>query len=318
MKAWKKQPSELSKSPKKEATDLGILVDKKTRAIVQNITGSQGSFHTKLMLDYGTAIVAGVTPGKGGVVFNGVPVFDTVEEAKAKYSPNASIIFVPAPFAADAALEAMANGIKTVVIITEHIPVKDAINVMAYARQVAATVIGPNTPGIITPGACKLGIMPSHVFESGSVGLVSRSGTLTYEIAAGLSKRRLGQSTCLGLGGDPITGLNFIDALNLFEADLQTKAVVLIGEIGGNLEELAAEHIIARKYSKPVVAFIAGRSAPPGKRMGHAGAIVMGKAGTAENKIEAFRRAGVEVAEKPGDVAEMLTGQLESGKKLLS
>lgn len=307
-----KQLNELSKSQPKEATDVGIIIDKNTRAIVQNITGTQGSFHTKLMMDYGTKIVAGVTPGKGGSDFNGIPVYDTVEEAKTKYSPNASIIFVPAPFAADAALEAAENGLKTIVIITEHIPIRDAINVMAYAKQVNSTIIGPNTPGIITPGACKLGIMPSHIFKSGSVGLVSRSGTLTYEIAAGLSKKQLGQSTCLGLGGDPITGLNFIDALNMFEKDPQTKGVVLIGEIGGNLEELAAQHIAARKYSKPVVAFIAGRSAPPGKRMGHAGAIVMGKAGTAENKIEAFRKAGVEVAEKPGDVAEMLAKRLAS------
>jgi succinyl-CoA synthetase alpha subunit len=307
-----KQLNELSKSSREEAAKMGILIDKNTRAIVQNITGTQGSFHARLMMDYGTKIVAGVTPGKGGKDFNGIPVYDTVEEAKAKHSPNASIIFVPAPFAADAALEAMENGLETIVIITEHIPLRDAINVMAYAKQVNATIIGPNTPGIITPGACKLGIMPSHIFKSGIVGLVSRSGTLTYEIAAGLSKQQLGQSTCLGLGGDPITGLNFIDALNMFEKDPQTKAVVLIGEIGGNLEELAAQHIAARKYPKPVVAFIAGRSAPSGKRMGHAGAIVMGKAGTAENKIETFKKAGVEVAEKPGDVAEILAKLLAS------
>ncbi len=264
------------------------------------------------MIDYGTRIVAGVTPGKGGKHFHGLPVYDTVEEAKAQYSPNASVIFVPAPFAADAALEALQNEIKTVVIITEHIPIKDSISVMAYAKQVNARIIGPNTPGIITPGACKLGIMPSHIFGSGSVGLVSRSGTLTYEIAAALSKKQLGQSTCLGLGGDPITGLNFIDALDMYEKDQQTKAVVLIGEIGGNLEELAAQHIAARKYSKPVVAFVSGRSAPPGKRMGHAGAIIMGKAGTAEDKIEAFRKAGVGVAEKPGDVVEMVSKHLSS------
>lgn len=285
---------------------MGIIIDKNTKAIVQGITGTQGSFHAKLMLEHGTRIVAGITPGKGGTQVNSVPVFDTVGEAQEKYSANASIIFVPAPFAADAALEAMENGIETVVIITEHIPIKDAITVMAYAKQVNATIIGPNTPGIITPGACKLGIMPSHIFEAGSIGMVSRSGTLTYEIAAGLTRRQLGQSTCLGLGGDPITGLNFIDALKLFENDPQTKAVVLIGEIGGNLEELAAKYIATEKYPKPVVAFIAGRSAPSGKRMGHAGAIVMGKAGTAENKIEAFKKAGVEVAEKPCDVAELL------------
>jgi succinyl-CoA synthetase alpha subunit len=291
---------------------LGIIIDKNTRAIVWGITGTQGSFHTRLMLEYGTKIVAGVTPGKGGTKVEGVTVYDTGEEAQEKHHANASIMFVPAPFAADATMEAMDNGIKTVVIITEHIPIKDAISVMAYAKQVDATIIGPNTPGIISPETCKLGIMPSHIFKSGSVGMVSRSGTLTYEIAAGLTRKRLGQSTCLGLGGDPITGLNFIDALKMFETDSQTKAVVLIGEIGGNLEELAAKYISEERYPKPVVAFIAGRSAPSGKRMGHAGAIVMGKAGTAKNKIEAFRNAGVQVAEKPSDVAELLTMLIKS------
>jgi len=285
---------------------LGIIVDKNTRAIVHGITGTQGSFHTKLMLEYGTKIVAGVTPGKGGTQIHGVPVYDTVEEAKEKRTANASIIFVPAPFAADAVLEALENRIKTIVIITEHIPVKDAIGVMAYAKQANATIIGPNTPGIITPGESKLGIMPAHIFKPGGMGMVSRSGTLTYEIAASLTRKQLRQSTCLGLGGDPITGLNFIDALEMFEEDPQTKSVVLIGEIGGNLEELAAEYLAKENYSKPVVAFIAGRSAPPGKRMGHAGAIITGKAGTAESKIEAFKSAGVKVAEKPSDVAELL------------
>jgi len=285
---------------------MGIIVGKETRAIVQGITGAQGSFHTKLMLEYGTKIVAGVTPGKGGTVVHGVPVYDTVKEALEKHPANASIIFVPAPFAAEAAMEALENGIKVVVIITEHIPIKDTISVMAYARQIGATIIGPNTPGIITPGECKLGIMPSHVFRHGNVGIISRSGTLTYEIAANLTEKQLGQSTCIGLGGDPIVGLNFIDVLKLFEKDPQTEAVVLIGEIGGNLEELAAEYIAREKYPKPVVAFIAGRTAPPGKRMGHAGAIIMGRAGTAESKIEAFRRACVEVAEKPSDVATIL------------
>jgi succinyl-CoA synthetase alpha subunit len=285
---------------------LGIIVDKDTRAIVQGITGAQGSFHTKLMQEYKTKIVAGTSPGKGGGLVHNIPVYDTVEEAQKKHSANASIIFVPAPFASDAALEALENGIKTVVIITEHIPVKDAISIMAYARDLKATIIGPNTPGIITPGESKLGIMPAHIFKLGNVGMVSRSGTLTYEIAAGLSTKNLGQSTCLGLGGDPITGLNFIDALKMFETDPQTKAVILIGEIGGNLEELAADYIAKEKYSKPVVAFIAGRSAPPGKRMGHAGAIVMGKAGTAGTKIERFRDANVKVAEKPSDVADLL------------
>lgn len=285
---------------------MGIIIDENTHAIVQGITGTQGSFHTKLMLEYGTKIVAGVTPGKGGTNIHSVPVYDTVEEAKEKHQVNASIIFVPAPFAADAALEALENGIRTIVIITEHIPIKDCIEVINHAKQVNATVIGPNTPGIITPGKSKLGIMPAHIFKPGNIGMVSRSGTLTYEIAASLTRSNLGQSTCLGLGGDPITGLNFIDTLKMFKTDPQTKAVVLIGEIGGNLEELTAEFIAKEKYPKPVVAFIAGRSAPPGKRMGHAGAIVMGKAGTAESKIEALRKAGVKVAEKPSDVAKLL------------
>jgi succinyl-CoA synthetase alpha subunit len=297
-------------SPDKWAKNMGIIVDKNTRAIVQGITGAQGRFHTKLMLEYGTKIVAGTSPGKGGSQIEGVSVYDTVEEAKERHAADASIIFVPAPYAADAALEAIANGIKSVVIITEHIPIKDAITVMARAREVSATIIGPNTPGIITPGACKLGIMPSHIFRSGGIGIVSRSGTLTYEIAAGLTRKQLGQSTCLGLGGDPITGLNFTDALKMLARDPQTKAVALIGEIGGNLEELAAEYIASENYGKPVVAFIAGRSAPPGKRMGHAGAIVMGKAGTAESKIEALQKAGVEVAEVPNDVAELLAKSL--------
>lgn len=286
------------------------MINKNTCTIVQGITGTQGTFHTRLMLDYGTKIVAGTTPGKGGTQVHGVPVYDTVEEALEKHSANASIIFVPAPFAADAALEALENGIKIIVIITEHIPIKDAVNIMTYAKQANATIIGPNTPGIITPEECKLGIMPAHIFKPGSIGMFSRSGTLTYEIAAGLTKSRLGQSTCLGLGGDPITGLNFVDVLKMFEKDAQTKAVALIGEIGGNLEELAAEHIVKEEYSKPVVAFIAGRSAPPGKRMGHAGAIVMGKAGTAENKIEALKSAGVDIAEKPSDVAKLLTKRI--------
>lgn len=285
---------------------MGILLDRNTRALVQNITGTQGSFHTKLMVEYGTKIVAGTAPGKGGKVVEGIPVYDTVEEAKQKHQVNASIIFVPAPFAADAAFEALENGIKTVVIITEHIPIRDAIDVMTYARQIDASIIGPNTPGIISPGTCKLGIMPSHVFKPGIVGMASRSGTLTYEIAAALSKKQFGQSTCVGLGGDPITGLNFIDVLRMFEADQQTQAVALIGEIGGNLEELAAEYITSHHYPKPVVAYVAGRSAPQGKRMGHAGAIVMGKAGTAETKIRAFEKAGVKVAEKPSDLPNLL------------
>jgi succinyl-CoA synthetase alpha subunit len=262
------------------------------------------------MLEYGTKIVAGVTPGKGGTQIHGIPVYDSVEEAQQEHQANTSIIFVPAPFAADAALEEMENGIKTIIIITEHIPIKDAINVMARARQVGTTIVGPNTPGVITPGECKLGIMPAHIFKKGNVGMVSRSGTLTYEIAASLSRNGLGQSTCLGLGGDPVTGLNFMNALEMFKEDPQTKACVLLGEIGGNLEELTAEYITKVKYLKPVVAFIAGRSAPPGKRMGHAGAIITGKAGTAESKIEAFKNAGVKTADKPSEVAELLKKQL--------
>ena len=286
--------------------NVGIIIDRSTRAIVQGITGAQGSFHTKLMLEYGTKIVAGTSPGKGGNQIYNVPIYDSVQEAREKHNPNASIIFVPAPFAADSALEALENGIKTIVIITEHIPIKDAVSLMAIARQNKATIIGPNTPGIISPEDCKLGIMPAHIFKKGGVGMVSRSGTLTYEIATGLTRSGLGQSTCLGMGGDPITGLNFIDALKMFEQDQQTKAVALIGEIGGNIEELTAGYILDQRYRKPVVAFIAGRSAPPGKRMGHAGAIIVGKAGTAETKIEAFRKAGVKVAERPSEVSQLI------------
>jgi len=295
---------------------LAILVNKDTKAIVQGITGSQGSFHTKLMLDYGTKIVAGVTPRKGGTQVHGIPVYDTVKEAVKKHGADASIIFVPAPFAADAALEALNSELKTVVIITEHIPVKDAIHVMASAKQHGATVIGPNTPGIITPKECKLGVMPAHVFNPGIVGIVSRSGTLTYEIAAGISGKELGQSTCVGLGGDPVVGLSFVEVLRMFEMDEHTEAVALIGEIGGNLEELAAEFVSREGYSKPVVAFVAGRTAPPGKRMGHAGAIIMGRAGTAQSKIDAFREAGVAVAEKPGDVARLLAERLGKEKHI--
>jgi len=281
-------------------------VDKETKAIVQGITGTQGSFHTKLMLEYGTKIVAGVTPGKGGTEVHGVPVYDTVEETMKKHEANASIIFVPAPFAADAAFEALEAQLKTIVIITEHIPVRDIIQVMNKARQQGAMIVGPNTPGIITTNECKLGIMPAHVFKRGVVGIASRSGTLTYEIVTGLTVRGLGQSTCIGLGGDPIVGLSFVDVLREFERDEQTQAVALIGEIGGNFEELAAEFVSTEGYSKPVVAFVAGRTAPSGKRMGHAGAIIMGKTGTAKSKIEAFEKSGVKVAEKPSDVARLL------------
>lgn len=285
---------------------MGIVIDEDTVAIAQGITGNQGTFHTKLMLDYGTKIVAGVTPGKGGTEIHGVPVYNTVEGAKRRHAPNASILFVPAPFAADAAHEALDSGIKIVVIVTEHVPIKDAIGIIAHASETQATVIGPNTPGIITPGKCKLGIMPSYVFAEGNVGVVSRSGTLTYEIASSLTKNGFGQTTCLGIGGDPITGFGFVEALESFKADMQTKAVVVVGEIGGNLEELTAEYIDKSGYPKPVVAYVAGRSAPVEKRMGHAGAVIMGKAGTAQSKIDAFHHAGVSVAEKPSDVPELL------------
>lgn len=293
---------------------MGIIVNRDTRVIVQGITGIQGNFHTRLMLDYGTQIVAGITPGKGGTEVYGVPVYDSVSEAVEKHSATASIIFVPAPFAAEAALEAMESNLKTVVLITEHIPVKDTIQIMAYAKRQGTTIIGPNTPGIITPDECKLGIMPSHIFAKGEVGIASRSGTLTYEIAAELTRADLGQSTCLGLGGDPVVGLNFVDALKMFRQDKETKAVVLIGEIGGNAEEQAAEYIFSNLKSKlsplPVVAFVAGRAAPPGKRMGHAGAIVMGNTGTAESKINAFKEAGVDVAEKPSDIPKLLAEKI--------
>ena len=289
---------------------MGIFVGKKTKVIVQGITGAQGNFHTGLMLEYGTQIVAGVTPGKGGTTVNGVPVYDTIEETVKEHPAEASIVFVPAPFATDACFEALDAKLKTIVIITEHMPVRDVIQVMNRAQRQGAVLIGPNTPGIITIDECKLGIMPSHVFKRGVVGRASRSGTLTYEIASGLTVRGFGQSTCIGLGGDAIVGLNFVDALREFERDKQTHAVALIGEIGGNLEELAAEHVATEGYSKPIVSFVAGRTAPPDKRMGHAGAIIIGKAGTAKSKIEAFEKAGVQVAEKPSDVAKLLSKKL--------
>ncbi len=282
---------------------MPILVDHDTTAVVQAITGSQGSFHTKFMLEYGTKIVAGVTPGKGGSSVHGVPVFDTLEEAVGAQHPKSSIIFVPPQSAKDAALEAVASSLNPVVIITEGIPVRDTMQIMAAARKNNTIIIGPNTPGIITPGECKLGIMPGHIFRKGAVGLVSRSGTLTYEIAASLSQAGLGQSTCVGLGGDPIVGLSFVDVLEMYRNDKETKGVALIGEIGGNAEELAAEYIRKIEYPLPVAAYIAGRAAPPGKRMGHAGAIVMGRTGTAETKLEALRSVGVKVALKPGEVA---------------
>ncbi len=285
---------------------MAILVGRKTSAIVWGITGAQGSFHTQLMLEYGTRIVAGVTPGRGGRVVSGIPVFDTAQEATRKVKANAAIIFVPAPHAKDATLEAIAADLNPVIVITEGIPVKDEIQIMEVAKQKGATIIGPNTPGIITPGQCKLGIMPGHIFKPGKIGLVSRSGTLTYEIAASLTNAGLGQTTCLGIGGDPVVGLNFVDVLEMFRKDPATKAVAMIGEIGGNAEEMAAEYIKRTRYPKPVAAYIAGRAAPPGKRMGHAGAIITGKAGTAETKIQALKRAGAKIALKPGEIAKLL------------
>jgi succinyl-CoA synthetase alpha subunit len=262
------------------------------------------------MREYGTQIVSGTSPGKGGTIVHDVPVYDTVLEAQKNHAANASIVFVPAPFAADAVFETLDAGLKTVFVITEHVPVKDVVELMSYAKQLDAKIIGPNTPGVITPGQCKVGIMPANVFAEGNVGVASRSGTLTYEIAAALTKEAIGQSTCLGVGGDPVSGLSFIDALELFRDDPQTKAVVLIGEIGGDIEELAAQYISEKKYSKPVVAYVAGRSAPVGKRMGHAGAIVMGKAGTAESKTMALEKAGVTVSQSPSGVAKLLVQAL--------
>jgi len=285
---------------------LAILVDKDTRVVVQGITGTQGEYHTISMLKYGTKIVAGTSPGKAGEEVNGVPVYDSVSEAKKAEDVNASIIFVPAPFAGDAALEAIAADLNPVVVITEHVPVKDEIRVIHAAKAKGITIIGPNTPGIITPGARqKVGIMPGHVFSHGNVGLMSRSGTLTYEIAAGMTNAGIGISTALGLGGDPCVGLTTIEAVRLFKRDKDTKALVLVGEIGGDAEERAAAYI-KKEYDLPVIGFIAGRTAPAGKRMGHAGAIISGSTGTAAAKIKALSDAGVAVADKPSDVARLL------------
>jgi succinyl-CoA synthetase alpha subunit len=288
---------------------MTLLVGKHTRAVVQGITGNQGAFHTRLMLDYGTQIVAGVTPGKGGTVSQGVPVFDTVASALEKTDANASIIFVPAPFAKEAGMEAIDAGLNPVVIITEMIPARDSMVLMAYAKEHGATIVGPNTPGVITPGEAKLGIMPGDVFAPGGIGLASRSGTLTYEIASYLTHAGIGQSTCLGIGGDPVTGLNFVDVLKMFRDDKSTNAVVLIGEIGGSAEEDAANYIAETKYPKPVAAYVAGRAAPPGKRMGHAGAIITGTEGTADAKMKRFREVGVLVAEVPSELPRLLQQQ---------
>lgn len=288
---------------------MTLLVGKETRSIVQGITGNQGSFHTKLMREYGTQLVGGVTPGKGGTYVQGIPVFDTVAAALEKDDANSSIIFVPAPFAKEAAMEAIDAGLNPVVIITEMIPARDSMVLMAYAREHETTIVGPNTPGVITPGEAKLGIMPGDVFEPGRVGVASRSGTLTYEIAASLSHSGIGQSTCLGIGGDPFTGLNFVDVLKMFRDDKSTDAVVLIGEIGGSAEEDAANYIKETNYPKPVAAYVAGRAAPPGKRMGHAGAIITGTEGTADAKMKRFKEVGVLVAEVPSELPRLLQQQ---------
>lgn len=281
-----------------------IFLDEDTRCVVQGITGKQGSFHTKSMLEYDTNIMAGTSPGKGGQEFEKIPVYNSIGEIKEEMDVNASIIFIPAPFAKDAAFEAISQ-LDLAVIITEHIPVHDSMEIAQYARQMDCKVIGPNTPGIITPGVGKMGIMPVHIFNPGDIGIVSRSGTLTYEVASQVTQAGLGQSTCLGIGGDPVVGMDFAEVLQKFEEDKNTRAMAMIGEIGGNAEEKAAKYI-AENIDKPVVAYIAGRTAPPGKRMGHAGAIIEGNAGTAESKMKALKAAGVEVAEQPSQIASIM------------
>ena len=280
---------------------MSILVDKETRLLVQGITGGEGSFHTRRCVKYGTNVVAGVTPNKGGADLDGIPVFNTVERAVTETGANTSIIFVPAPFAADAILEAADAGIKLIVCITEGIPTLDMVMVSSHLKQKGARLIGPNCPGVLSAGKCKVGIMSGDIFLEGNVGVVSRSGTLTYEAVNQLTELGIGQSTCVGLGGDPIIGTVFVDALELFEQDPQTEAVVLIGEIGGNQEQRAAE-FIKSKMSKPVIAFVAGSSAPPGRRMGHAGAIITGSSGRAQDKIAALSEAGATIAMSPAEV----------------
>ncbi|MEM4290760.1 MAG: succinate--CoA ligase subunit alpha [Candidatus Caldarchaeum sp.] len=286
---------------------LAILVDENTHVLVQGVTGRQGLFHTRAMIKYGTKVVAGVTPGKGGQVVEGVPVYDSVEEAVDMHRQiNTSLVMVPAAFAADAVIESLEAGVKLVVVITEHVPVHDAMKFIRYASYRNAYIIGPNCPGVITPEAAKVGIMPGHIFKRGRVGIVSRSGTLTYEIAYAITAAGMGQSTCVGIGGDPVVGLNFIDVLEMFRRDPETESVVLIGEIGGDLEERASEYIRETSYPKPVVAYIAGRTAPPEKRMGHAGAIISLGAGDPESKIRALEKAGVPVASTPSEVVRLL------------
>ena len=285
---------------------MSILVDKDTRLVVQGITGREGAFHTEQMITYGTNVVAGVTPGRGGGwAVGGVPIFDTVREAVEATGANTSIIYVPARFAPDAILEAAGGGIRLVVCITEGIPALDMLRVRAYLDSTEIRLIGPNCPGLITPGEAKVGIMPGHIHTRGRVGVVSRSGTLTYEVVYALTLRGIGQSTAVGIGGDPINGTAFVDVLQMFENDPETQQVVMIGEIGGTDEERAAE-FVASRMTKPVTAFIAGQTAPPGKRMGHAGAIISAGKGTAAEKIVALTAAGVKVARHPGEIAEMV------------
>jgi len=288
---------------------MSILVDRETRVVVQGITGREGSFHARGCLEYGTRIVAGVTPGRGGVLHEGIPVFDTVREAVAKTGAEASMIFVPPAAAADAILEAADAGLKLVVCITEGIPASDMVRVKAALSGHPTRLIGPNCPGIIAPGKCKIGIMPGYIHKPGPVGVISRSGTLTYEAVAQLSRRGIGQSTCIGIGGDPIIGTTFLDALRLFREDAETRALVLIGEIGGGAEEEAARYA-ARDLNKPMVAFVAGQTAPPGKRMGHAGAIIAGGHGTAAEKMAVLRECGVRVLQNPAEIGEAVEALL--------
>jgi succinyl-CoA synthetase alpha subunit len=288
---------------------MSILVDRDTRLIIQGISGNEGKFHGQQMIAYGTRVVGGVVPGRGGETVLDVPVFNTMKDAVSKTDANTSIIYVPASFAAEAALEAIASGVKLVVIITEGIPTQDMLKVYYFAQQQGVRVIGPNCPGIISPGIAKVGIMPGHIHKEGRIGLISRSGTLTYEIVKELTVHGLGQSTCIGIGGDPIIGTTFLDALELFEKDAETDAVVMLGEIGGTDEETAAE-FVGKSMSKPVIGFIAGLTAPPGKRMGHAGAIISGGKGTAKEKIGALNAAGIPVAERPDQVPGLVKEKL--------
>ncbi len=292
---------------------MSILIDKKTKLLVQGITGREGEFHTKQMIEYGTRVVAGMTPGRGGEKVLGVPVFDTVAQAIEKTGANTSIIYVPARGCADAIIEAADAGIQLVICITEGVPVIDMMRVTRRLKETETLLVGPNCPGLISPGKAKVGIIPGNVCMPGPVGIIARSGTLTYEVIHALTQRKIGQSTCVGMGGDPVHGLGFIETLALFEKDVQTKAIVLIGEIGGTDEEKAAA-FIKKNVSKPVIAFVAGQTAPPGKRMGHAGAIIEGGTGTAAEKIAAFKKAGVPVARFPGEVAELVAQKLATKK----